>query len=123
MEAFVAGDAHVDVGGLPVDTGHDGAGSGVEAKLGIVVADPRHGIPGDLLEIKRGFGGDLAGNDNESGGSHNFAGYAARFILTQRFVQDGVRDLVADFVRVSHGDTFRSEKIIPFPALLILGHK
>ena len=102
VEALVAGNAHVNVGRLLVDAGHDGAGFSVEAKFRIVVADPSHSVPGDLLEIERGFGGDLAGNDNESGGGHNFAGYAARFILTQRFVQNGVRDLVADFVRVSH---------------------
>ena len=64
--------AHGDVAGLFVDGGDDGAGVAIEAVEGVVVSDGLDGAADDLLEIDVGFGGDFAGDDNESGGGQEF---------------------------------------------------
>ncbi len=69
--------AHGDVAGLFVDAGDDGAGVGVEAVEGVVVADGCDGAADDGLEIDVGLGGDFSGDHDEAGGGKSFAGDAA----------------------------------------------
>jgi len=66
--------AHGDVAGLFVDAGDDGAGVGVEAVEGVVVADGGDGAADYGLEIDVGLGGDFSGDDDEAGGGEGFAG-------------------------------------------------
>ena len=50
-----------------------GAGVGVEAVEGIVVADGGNDAAHQALEVDVGLGGDFAGDDHEAGCSQRFA--------------------------------------------------
>ena len=112
--ALVAGAAGVnalgDVAGLLVDGGDDGAGVGVEAVEGIVVADGGNDAADKALEIDVGLGGDLAGYDHQAGGGEGFSGDAAVGVLLQADVQNGVGDLVGNLIRVAFGDGLRGKQ-------------
>ena len=98
--------AHGDVAGLLVDVGDDGAGVAVEAVLGPVIADIQHHLAGDLWDIHIAVGGDLAHDVDQARGGAGLAGHAAIGVLLQDGVQNGVADLVADFVGMPLGDGF-----------------
>ena len=106
--ALVAGAAGVhalgDVAGLLVDGGDDGAGVGVEAVEGVVVADGGDDAAHQALEIDVGLGGDFAGDDHQAGGGQGFGGDAAVGVLLQAGVQNGVGDLVGNLVGMAFGD-------------------
>ena len=65
-----------------------------------------------VVDIDVGFGGDLAGHQNQAGGDDALAGHAGVGVLGKDGVQHGVRDLVADLVRMPLGDRFRGEKVL-----------
>ena len=69
--ALVAGPAgihaHGDIARLFVDAGNDRAGIGVESKQRVVVADGGDGAANQGLEIDVGFGGNFAGDHDQSG--------------------------------------------------------
>ena len=124
-------DALGDIGALLVDHVDDAAGLAVEAVFGAVVADAADHIAGDLLHIHVGLGADLARDEYRAGGREGLAGAAhvvhargpARGravalclesgLLGQYRVENRIRDLVADLVRVPLGDGFRGEEVIP----------
>ena len=96
--------AHGDVAALLVDGGHNGAGAGVEAAGGVVIADFVHGAPDDVGDVHVAPGGDLAHDHHHAGGGHGLTGHAAGGVLGHDGVQNGVRNLVADLVGMSLGD-------------------
>ena len=106
--ALVAGAAGVnalgDVARLLVDGGDHGAGVGVEAVEGVVVADGGDDAADQALEIDVGLGGDFAGDDHQPGGREGFGGDAAVGVLLQAGIQDGVRDLVGNLVGMAFSD-------------------
>src|ERR1039457_5250773 len=101
--------AHGDVAGLFVDAGDYGAGVGVEAVEGVVVADGGDGAADDGLKIDVGFGGDFSGGDDEAGGGEGFAGDAAGGIFGEAGVENGVGNLVGDLIGMAFGHGFRGE--------------
>ena len=113
--ALVAGatgvDAHGDIAGLLVDAGDHGAGIGVEAVEGIVVADGGDGAANQRLEVHISLGGNLAGDDDQAGRGQGLAGYAAGRIFGQAGVEDGVGNLVGDLIGMAFGDGFGRKKI------------
>ena len=70
-------DAHGDVGALPVDREHHGAGVGADAHLVVGVADVADHLADDVGIVDHGLGGDFAGDDGDAGGDHRLAGHAA----------------------------------------------
>jgi hypothetical protein len=58
------------------------------------------------LEIDVGFGGDFSGDDNEAGGGKGFAGHAAGGVFGEAGVEDGVGNLVRDFIGMAFGYGF-----------------
>ncbi len=106
--ALVAGAAGVnalsDVSRLLVDAGDDGAGVGVEAVEGVVIADGGDDAADERLEVDVSLGGDFAGDDDQAGRGEGFGGDAAVGVLLQAGVQNGVRDLVGDFVGMAFSD-------------------
>ena len=106
--ALVAGaagvDSHGDVAGLLVDAGDHGAGVAVEAIERVIVADGLHDAADQRLEIHIGFGGDFSGDDDQAGCGESLAGDAAGGIFRQAGVEDGIGNLVSDFVWMSFGD-------------------
>ena len=100
--ALIAGAAGVNalrnVAGLLIDGGDDGAGVGVEAVKGVVIANGGDDAADQALEIDVSLGGDFAGNNHQACGRKSFGGYAAVGVLLQACVKDSVRDLVGYLV-------------------------
>ena len=103
-----------DVGGLMVDGGNDGAGAPVEAHLGIVVADVADGAAHDGRQISVSLRGDFAADEGHAGGHERFAGDVRVGVLLEQGVEDGVGNLVGDFVGVAFGDGLRGKKVGAF---------
>ena len=112
--ALVAGAAGVnalrDVARLLVDGRDHGAGVGVEAVEGVVVADGGDDAAHEALEVDVGLGGDFAGDDHQAGGRQGFCGDAAVGILLQAGVQNGVGNLVGNLVGMAFGDGLRGKQ-------------
>ena len=112
--ALVAGAAGVhalgNVAGLLVDGRDHGAGVGVEAVEGVVVADGGDDAAHQALEIDVGLGGDFAGDDHQAGGRQGFGGDAAVGVLLQAGVENGVGDLVGNLVGMAFGDGLRGKQ-------------
>ncbi|MOA06395.1 hypothetical protein D3C78_1260270 [compost metagenome] len=75
------------------------------------IADFTHGFTGDFFDIYPGAGGDFTADQHHAGFHVGFAGYACFRILFQDGVENGIGDLVGDFVRMSFRDGFRREKV------------
>ena len=64
----------------------------------------------DLLDVDVAGGGDLAGDDDETGGEQGLDGDPAVRVLAQHLVEDGVADLVGDLVGVTLGHRLGGEQ-------------
>ena len=102
--------AHSDVRGLLVQRRENCAGITVEAVLRAGVADLPDRFPGDGLIIHLRGGSDLAHQDDQSGGGAGLTGDTAHGVLRKQSVQDRIRDLVADLVRMSFRDRLRRKQ-------------
>ena len=113
--ALIAGaagiDAHGDVARLLVDAGDDRAGVGVKAVERVVITDGGDHAPHQRLEIDVSFGGNFAGDDDQAGCREGFASHAAIGIFFQAGIQDRVRNLIGDLVRVTFGHRFGRKQI------------
>ena len=65
------------------------------------ISDFPDGGADDLVVIELGASGDLAGNDNKVGFDQGFTGHPAHWILGQAGVQHGIRNGVANLVRMT----------------------
>jgi len=86
------------------------AGRAIEADGGAVVADVDDDVAHDLLEVDPGRGGDFAGNNGNTGLDQGFAGHTGELVLGDDGVQDRVRNLVGDLVRMSFRHGLGGEK-------------
>lgn len=77
----------------------------------------------DVVDV--GLGGDLTGQQHQTGGAQGFSGHARLGVLGQQGVQDGVGDLVCDLVGVTFGDGLGGEEVFAhdggFPARIWIG--
>ena len=96
--------AEGDIGALAADGGKDRAGVAVEALVAAVVADFLDHLAHEIVEVDKGAGGDLAENHDKAGLGGGFACHAAAGVLLEAGIQDGVADLVAEFVGVPFSD-------------------
>ena len=107
-QALVAGaagiDAHGDVRRLAVNRREDGARLRIEAVLAAVVADIVDGGARHFLNVDERAGRDLAGDDDEAGGDQRLARHAADRIPRQDRIENGIGNLIGDFVGVAFGD-------------------
>ena len=104
--------AQRDVAALLVDVRHDGAGLAVEAVLCAVIADLAHDLPHGFRDVHIAVGRDLAHDVHDAGRHRALAGDAAVRVFFQDRVQHRVGDLVANFVRMSLRDRFRSKQMM-----------
>ena len=104
-------DALGDVGRLLVERHRDAAGLAVEAVLRPVVADLADRAADDLGDVNVGRGRDLPGHHHLAGRDQRLAGDAAVGVVGEHRVEDAVRDLVGDLVRVALGDGLRGEEM------------
>jgi len=116
-EALVAGttgiDAHGDVGRLTLDGADHSAGVGVKTVFGVVIADLANRFASDFVVIDVRAGGNLARDDDQTGGDQRFASYAPPGILAHDFIENGVGDLVSDLVGMTFSNGLGSEQKIP----------
>ena len=106
-QALIAGAArvhsHGDVGRLLFDRDQHRATIGVEAAVGIGVTDSADGLAGNGGKIDVGTGGDFTRDQNHAGGYQGFARHPSGGVALQHGVEDGVGDLIADFVGMAFG--------------------
>src|SRR6185369_9740247 len=107
-------DAHSDIAGLLVDGRYDGAGIRIESVERIVIANGLNDAADQGLEIDVGFGGNFAGDDNQSGGGESFARDAAHRVFAQAGIENSVRNLVGDLVGMAFGHGLRRKEITIF---------
>jgi len=62
------------------------------------------GVSDDLLVVDDGFGGDLSAHEDHAGLGNCFAGDSGIGVLFEVGIEDGVRHLIADLVRVTLSD-------------------
>jgi len=99
-----------DVGGLLLEGDEDVAGLVVESLGRVVVADVLDRVADDLLVVDDGLGGDLAAHEDHASLGHRFAGDFGVGVLLEVSVEDGIRHLIADLVRVTFSDGFGGEE-------------
>jgi hypothetical protein len=98
-----------DIRRLAVDCCQNGAALVVEADFGVVVADAANGVLCDFAIVDVCFGGDFARYHDQPGRDQGFAGDARGRIVGQDGVENGIRYLVGNLVRMALGNRFRSE--------------
>ena len=103
-------DALGDVGRLLVDRDDDAAGLEVEAVLRARVADLGDRLAHDRADVDVGVRRDLAGDDDEPGRDERLAGDPSVRVVGEDGVEDRVRDLVGDLVRMALGDRLGREQ-------------
>src|SRR5436190_16858915 len=96
-------DALGDVRGLPVDRHHHAAGLGVEPVLRPRVADLGDALSYEAPDVYVDVGRDLAGDDDEPGRDQRLARDTPVRVAAYDGVENRVRDLVGDLVRMALG--------------------
>ena len=99
-----------DVRRLLVESGDDAAGGCVEAVLGPSVADALDSLADERGHVDVSCGGDLAGDDHQTGGYQRLAGDVTMRVVPQDRVEHGVRDLVGDLVGMPFAHRLRREQ-------------
>ncbi len=112
VEAFALGDALRDVRRLRLDRGQHGAHVAVEADLGAVVADVERGLSRDFHIVGTRLAGYLAGQNYQAGLGEGLERDPRVGVFLEQRVEDGIRNLVAHFVRMAFGDRLGGEQEI-----------
>ena len=98
-----------DVGRLLVERDDHPAGDPREALVVVVVPDVADRLSDEPRHVDVGRGSDLARDDDEPGREERLASDPALRVLLEQSVEDGVRDLVGDLVRVALCDRLGCE--------------
>src|SRR5690554_2952484 len=101
-----------DVHRLLADNVDDTTGVAVVAHFGGGVADVFDHATHQVFQVYPGTGGDFTANDGHTGFHHGFASYASVRVVGQDGVQNGVRDLVGQFVRMAFRDRLGGENVV-----------
>jgi hypothetical protein len=84
---------------------------GVEAVLGLVVADLSDSLASDLGVVYSRCSSDLPGDQDQAIRGERLAGDASVGVLGEHSVEDRIRDLIAHLIGVALGYGLRSKKI------------
>ena len=104
-------DALCDVGRLFVISNQDGAAFMVNTVAAVVVTDTLQGVANDLGVVHICGGRNFAGEHDRAGCAQSFSGNSSGRILFQDSVENGVRNLVGDFIGMAFGYGLRSKKV------------
>jgi len=96
-------DARRDVWRLLFQINLDQRVVGVETNLFEVVANAADGVANRSLNVEVGVRGDLADDHAQPFGDGGLAGHAGVGVLREHAVEDRIRDLVANLVRMAFG--------------------
>jgi hypothetical protein len=96
-------DSHADVRGLFVDGCQDGARLPVKRIYRVRIAYLTNGVAHDVGDVHVRIGGDLPGDQRQPRGNERLARNARFRILRQDGIQNRIRYLVCDFVRMPLG--------------------
>ena len=102
----LAYDALVDIGRLFVDRRQHAARIAVETVIGVRIADPVDHAARDVLYVHVRFRTDFTGHDDQPRGAERFAGYFRIGIVTKKFVEDCIGNLIRNLVGMSFGHRF-----------------
>ena len=102
-------DALGDIRRLLIEGDDHAAGLGVEAVLGTRVADVTDGLAHEPRDVDVRRGRDLARHDDETCRDQRLAGDATVRVVGKDRVENGVRELVGNLVRVPLGNRLRAE--------------
>ncbi|KAH3664771.1 hypothetical protein OGATHE_003586 [Ogataea polymorpha] len=80
----------------------------IETFVGVIISNVLNGISDDLLVVQVGLGGDLTKHHDHTGLRGSFTGNLGKRVCGQAGVQNGIRNLIADFVRVTLTDRLRT---------------
>ena len=105
-------DSLCDVGRLLVHRDDDRAASGVKAQFRVVISDAFDRLAGNRLVVEFRLGRNFAGDDDETRVHERFACDTTFLVRGEGGIEDGVRNLVGDLVRVTFGNGFRSKEIV-----------
>ena len=86
------------------------AGISIKAELGTGIADPADGLPGNLGNIHIALGRNLTGNMSLAGSHQGLAGHTAIRILFKNCIQNTIRNLVCNFIRMPLSNRLRSKQ-------------
>ncbi len=104
--------AAVDVGALFMKGRQHATGFGLEFQFAAVVAYIFDHLTGHLLKINVCVALHLPGYGHMAGGHKSLAGNLGVGIVGEKFVEDGVADLVGNFIGVSFRHRFRCKEIV-----------
>jgi len=111
-----------DIGGLLLDSNDDVAGLVVNTLLSIIIADLLESIADDLLVVDVGLGSDLTENHDHASLGAGLASNLGEGILSKDSIEDSIRDLISNLIRVTLVDTLRSEKEAILGKFVNTGH-
>jgi len=92
---------HGDVGRLRIGQVDDLQSLIVESASFFGIADLLDGFPDDSFNVQCGVGGNLSAYNYDIGSGKDLAGNPAFGVLTKTCVENGIGNLIADFVRMS----------------------
>ena len=102
--------SHRDVRRLAMHGRQHRASVAVKSILRAVVANLAHRLARNLGIINQRLSRNLAGENHHAGCQQRLASHAAQRVLRQHRIQNSVRYLIRDFVRMSLGDRFRRKQ-------------
>ena len=104
-------DALSDIGRLFVISNQDCAAFMVNTVTAVIVTNALQGVANDLGVIHICGGRNFAGEHDGSGRAQSFSGNSSSRILFENSVENGVRNLVGDFIGMAFGYGLRSKKV------------
>ena len=113
-----------DVGRLCVVSDQHGATLVVDAIVGVVVTDALDDTTRHRVIVDLGFGGDLTSQHDQTRVAQGLSGNARVLVLSQDGIEDGIGNLIGNFVRMSFGNRLRRKQVAMAhgagPAVLLL---
>lgn len=93
-----------NIGGLLLNGDEQVEGLVVETLGRVIVTNVLDGIADNLLVVELGLGGDLTENHDHTSLGGGLASDLGKGVLSQAGIEDGIRDLIGDLVRVTLTD-------------------
>lgn len=104
LESLVVVETLSDIGRLLLNGDEQVAGLVIETLRRIIVTNVLDGITDNLLVVELGIGGDLAKDHDHTSLGGSLASNLGEGVLSEAGIEDGIRNLISDLVRVTLTD-------------------